>query len=264
MRATYRSHGGSRQYWDQRWTNASVDVGSLNLNKYPGKYAQEMVDRTDGPLLEAGCGLGRNVIYFHNLGREITGIDFIETAIDKIKDRYPDLDVQQADILDLPFSDHAFAGVMAFGLYHSLENGVDKALSETHRVLRPGGVLVTSARLDNIQNRFNDWIEEKKSPPGGEPSFHKANYTVTEFRNLLTAAGFVTDNVEYVENMPLFYKFRVFRSAAHKAFDESLGRSEGYQLNWVGNTMQKTLVALFPRWFSNIVVVSARRPLESE
>ena len=83
---------------------------------------------------------------------------------------------------------------MAFGLYHSLENGVDQALRETLRVLKPGGILViTSARLD---------------------------------------------------------------------FDESLGRTEGYELNWIGGTLQRVLVNLFPRLFSNIVVVFARRPLD--
>ncbi|MBT4711426.1 MAG: methyltransferase domain-containing protein [Alphaproteobacteria bacterium] len=259
MRVTYRSHGGSREYWDRRWTNAPVDSGALNLAKYPGKFAQAVADDTDGPMLEAGCGLGRNVIHFHNLGRDITGIDYIQTAIDKIKDAHPDLKVRQADVMKLPFDDQAFGGVMAFGLYHSLESGVPEALAETLRVLKPGGLMVASARLDNIQNRANDRIEAKKYQ-GGELKFHKANYTGAEFRTLLAEAGFETEKMEYVENMPLFYKFRFFRSPKHKDFDEGLGRGEGYQLSWLGNALQRTLVTLFPRSFCNIVVAFARRP----
>jgi ubiquinone/menaquinone biosynthesis C-methylase UbiE len=186
-----RPHGGSRDYWDRRWTNAPVDGGALNLTKYPAEFAQAVADYTDGPLLEAGCGLGRIVIHFHNLGRDIIGIDYIQTAIDKILAARPDLTVRQADVMNLPFDDEAFGGVMAFGIYHSLESGVPEALVGTMRVLAPGDLLVANARLDNIQNRMNDRIEAKKYQGEGR-SFYKANYTEGEFRNLLTEAGFET------------------------------------------------------------------------
>ena len=252
MRITYRSHGGSLDYWDLRWTRAAVDDGGLNLDRYPGKYANEIASRTEGPLLEAGCGLGRNVIHFHRLGRDITGVDFVETAIRKIKERHPSVNVRQADIKNLPFPDGAFAGVMAFGLYHSLESGVDKALAETMRVMKPGALLAASVRADRL--------EDRKYQTSSTSHFHKANYTEQDLRQVLTAAGFQVERIDYFENMPLFYKFRFFRHRTHKEFDETRGRSEGYRLSWLGNLLQRTLVRWFPRSFCNIMVAVARRP----
>ena len=261
MRITYRSHGGSLDYWDLRWTQAAVDDGGLNLERYPGKYAQEIASRTQGPLLEAGCGLGRNVIHFHRQGRDITGIDFVETAIRKIKERHPFVKVQQGDIKNLPFPDQSFAGVMAFGLYHSIETGVDSALAETWRVMKPGALLAASVRADNIENRINDWIEDKKYRSSATQRFHKANYSERDLRQALTAAGFVVERVDYFENMPLFYKFRIFRHRTHKEFDERRGRSEGYRLSWWAGLLQRALVSWFPRSFCNIMVAIARRPV---
>ena len=147
-------------------------------------------------------------------------------SIRKIKERHPSVNVRQADIKNLPFPDGAFAGVMAFGLYHSLESGVDKALAETMRVMKPGALLAASVRADNLENRINDWLEDRKYQTSSTSHFHKANYTEQDLRQALTAAGFQVERIDYFENMPLFYKFRFFRHRTHKEFDETRGRSE--------------------------------------
>lgn len=260
VRKTYRAHGGNSEYWDLRWANTLVDSSELNTDKYPGKYSLEVINKTDGVLLEAGCGAGRALIYCHDLGREIIGIEYSQTAVDKIKAHRPDIDVRQADITDLPFPDATFSGVMAFGLYHNLEFGCDKALAETLRVMKPGGIMAASVRLDNIENRINDWIENRKYKASKDLAFHKANYTVAEFRKMLAQAGFEVERVDYMENMPLFYKFRMFRHPEHKVFDERLGRAEGYKLSWLADKIQRFLSVQFPRSFSNIMVAIVRRP----
>jgi len=260
VRMTYRTHGGNSEYWDLRWANTTVDSSELNVEKYPGKYTTEIVNRTEGPLLDAGCGAGRALIFCHDLGREVVGIEYSQTAVNKIKTHRPEVDAQQGDIMNLAFPDQAFAGVMAFGLYHNLETGCDKALAETFRVMKPGGLLVASMRLNNLENRINDWIEDKKYKMSTEQAFHKANYTVSEFHKLLTNAEFVVERIDYMENMPLFYKFRIFRHADHKEFDERKGRAEGYKLNWLADKAQRFLSAGFPRSFCNIMVAIARRP----
>ena len=258
MRVTYRSHGGSREYWEQRWAQIPADAGQLNLERYPGRFAEMIMRRVDGPVLEAGCGAGRVLLHYHRLGRSITGIDYVRTAVDKINALDPTVRAEQADIANLPFDDGQFAAVLAFGLYHSLERDADKALAETRRVLRHGGLLCASVRMDNIQNRINDWLADRNDRSGGPRQFHKANFTTREFDALLRQAGFEPERTEYVENMPLMYKFRPFRHPTHRAFNEHVARGEGYRLSRLGNAVQRSLIATLPRSFCNIMVATAR------
>src|SRR2546421_5574159 len=45
----------------------------------------DVADRITGSVLDAGCGTGENALDFAGLGRRVTGIDFIEEAINRAK-----------------------------------------------------------------------------------------------------------------------------------------------------------------------------------
>ena len=122
MRKTLRRHNGSEQYWRDRWDSIPIDTGELNFQNYPGKFAKLAINSKEDRVLEAGCGAGRVFIHYHKLGYNVVGIDYIESAIDKIRGGFPKARVFQADITNLQFSDESFDVVLAFGLYHSLES----------------------------------------------------------------------------------------------------------------------------------------------
>ncbi len=124
MRITYRSHGGNQAYWQERWEQAPADSGGLNLAAYPGRFAAEALAGTEGPVLEAGCGLGRVLRHYHGQGREIIGLDFIADALAKIRSQEPELPLLAGDVTGLPFAENSFAAVLAFGVYHNLPQGV--------------------------------------------------------------------------------------------------------------------------------------------
>ena len=258
MRVTYRRHGGSRDYWERRWTQIPADIGNLNLDRYPGKYAQPVMHRANGMVLEAGCGAGRVLLHYHRSGMPIIGMDFIETACAKIRAADPTVPLNVGDITRLPFPDKRFGAVLAFGLYHNLESDVTMAIRETKRVLKTGGLLCASVRMDNIQNRIVDWLAERNQPKLGELAYHKGNYNRREFSDMLTASGFEIEQIEYVVNMPLAYKFRILRHRTHRKFDEHVARGDGYRLSWYGAVIQNILIALFPKSFCNIMVTTAR------
>ena len=54
------------------------------------------------------------------------------------------LSVSFGDITKLKYDDESFKYVLAFGLYHNLENNLEKAINETYRVLKNGGVVCAS------------------------------------------------------------------------------------------------------------------------
>lgn len=262
MRITYRTRG-VKEYWNARWDNIPADSPMENAEAYPLKYARMTVTDKSGRILEAGCGAGRILRYYHNRGYNILGIDFIDVAIKKLKEIDPTLQVEVGDITNLKFADQSFKYVLAFGLYHNIQHGLDKAILETYRVLEKDGLVCASFRADNIQTRLTDYLADRKTKKSNSErltrSFHKMNLTRSEYEQLFARAGFSIDFIGPVENMPILYKFAIFRSSGHKEFDENKARMEGYRLSWFGQRLQNFLMRYFPDQFCNIYVLIARK-----
>lgn len=262
MRITYRNKV-NKDYWEQRWGSIKTDEVMQNENIYPLKYALKMISKNDGRILEAGCGAGRILKYFHNKQFDIIGIDFIENAIEKLKKDNQDLKVYVDDIKSLKFNDQYFKYILAFGLFHNLDQGLEDSISESYRVLKKGGSICASFRADNIQTRIVDFLEKKKQNEKNsfikEKFFHKMNLTKTEFKDLFLKAGFKVDYIKPVENMPILYKFSFFRHKSHIIFNENLARKDGYKLSWFGFIIQKILMTFMPYQFCNIYVLIARK-----
>lgn len=270
MRITYRDVN-NKEYWAKRWENIPADLPMENRNTYPLKYAELAVSSKDGAILEAGCGAGRLLRYYKDRGYNIIGIDFIEGAIEKLKKIDQQIKAEVGDITQLRFPNESFRFVLAFGLYHNLEHGLEKALRETHRVLQKGGVVCASFRADNLQTKLSDWLEEHRSKKANKPSlkasaqkankqFHKINLAREEIVHLLKRTGFHIKEIYTAENMPILYKFAFFRSKTHKQFDENKARKEGYQLGIAGRGITRFLLKFFPNQFCNIYVVIAQKP----
>jgi ubiquinone/menaquinone biosynthesis C-methylase UbiE len=263
MRVTYRSKN-VKEYWAARWEDIPADTPMDNAQVYPLKYSEMTLRGKDGRILEAGCGAGRILRYYHDRGYQIVGMDYIDVAISKLKAIDPTLRAEIGNITALHYADQSFKYVLAFGLYHNLENDVDKALGETFRILEKGGAVCASFRADNIQTRMTDWLEERKSKKFdkavNQNAFHKMNLSKDEFARLFIRAGFLIEFIGPVENMPFLYKFAAFRAVTHKRFDENKARSEGYQLSWLGRPLQGLLMRLMPDQFCNIYVLIARKP----
>lgn len=260
MRITYRATP-TKVYWENRWENIPIDAVAEKIDGYPIKYADLIVENDDGLILEAGCGAGRVLKYYHNKGNRIIGIDYIGSVIERLKKSTPELDVKSDDITNLSFDNGTFQYVLAFGLYHNLASTTDrnKAFQETFRVLMPGGKLCASFRADNIQTKLVDWLANRKNK-GPKNVFHKVNYTMNEYAELIEQNGFELDDVIPVVNMPLLYKFRFFRHDTHKKFNESLGRKEGYRLNWFGSVLNSFLINFFDEQFCNLYVAICTKP----
>lgn len=259
MRKTYRNLD-VESYWQKRWSNIESDEEMINEDVYPLKYSQEIIQNKTAKILEAGCGAGRIIRFYHNKGYHVVGIDYIESAINKLKDADKSLQVFREDIKNLSFDDNKFKYVLAFGLYHGIEIGLDKAISETYRVMENEGILCASFRADNIQNRINDLIYDIKQKRDSKNNkkyfeFHKLNLNKKEIKNLFYKAGFKLISIKPVVNMPILYKFKFFRHMNHKIFNESLGRKEGYKLSTFGNIIQNLLFYCFPNQFCNLYVV---------
>lgn len=257
MRITYRSKHNTK-YWENRWSKIRADNPIQNEKIYPIKFANMIVKDKNQKILEAGCGAGRVLRYYHEKNFQIVGIEFIKSIIKTLKEVDNSLDVRYGNILNLDFSDKYFDVILAFGLYHNFHSEeLSKSLRETYRVLKNGGKLCASFRADNIQERIIDWINQDKSSNNNE--FHKLNLKKNEFVKLLKNHGFSIEKVYNVQNMPFLYKFKIFRSKKQKKFNESIARSQGYQLSTIGKIFQLILIKFFPESFCNVYVAIAEK-----
>lgn len=95
-------------------------------------------------LLDYGCGMGEESIYFARLGARVTGVDISEVGIESLRRRaaYHHLSVTALEMRADPteFANESFDLIHGLGILHHI--GIDRGLAEVHRLLRPGGVAV--------------------------------------------------------------------------------------------------------------------------
>lgn len=94
-------------------------------------------------LLELGIGTGRIAAPFLEAGDDLVGVDLSMRMMAVLRSRFPTARVVQADVTALPFAGASFDVAIAVHVFH-LVAGWQRALAETRRVLRPGGVLAWS------------------------------------------------------------------------------------------------------------------------
>lgn len=105
-----------------------------------------VADEIVGPLLDSGCGTGGTSVYFAARGLEVTGIDFVEQAIERAKSRAAaqnvTVELLVKDAMTLATWDRTFASVIDSGLYHIYEAADrERYVAGLRHVLRPGGKL---------------------------------------------------------------------------------------------------------------------------
>ena len=161
------------------------------------------------------------------------------------------------NITKLDFKNNYFDYILAFGLYHNLNEKLNDAIAETSRILKKNGLICASFRADNIQTKIVDFLHSRKI--NKKQFFHKLNFTKKEFEKIFISNGFIVEKIFPVENMPFLYKFSIFRSKKQKFFNENIARIEGYQLSFIGKILKKILINLFPDQFCNVYLLIAKK-----
>ena len=149
-----------RQFWDKNPLSSAaindepgtpaffVRYDKLREMNEPVPFAKSLheYDRFSGKrVLEVGCGNGYTLGKYAQAGAEVYGIDVTETAVDISRKRFVfqklkgDFIVGNAE--DLPYENDFFDCVCSMGVLHHVPD-TEKAVSEIHRCLKPGGRLI--------------------------------------------------------------------------------------------------------------------------
>ncbi len=125
--------------------------------------------------LDACCGTGDLAVLGDQAGATVTGLDFSANMLSIARRRSERITWLQGDLMALPFEDGSFdCATVGFGIRNV--SGLEQALSELHRVIRPGGklgILEITRPRGIIKPFFSLWFDRlvpalgRLSPGGG-------------------------------------------------------------------------------------------------
>ncbi|OAI46309.1 SAM-dependent methyltransferase [Planctomycetaceae bacterium SCGC AG-212-F19] len=103
-----------------------------------------IADQITGSVLDAGCGTGDHALYFAGRGCTVTGIDFVEEAIRRAKQKTEGRDLPVTfvvkDALDLKGWGKRFDNIIDSGLFHVFsDEDRQRYVDGLAALIKPGG-----------------------------------------------------------------------------------------------------------------------------
>ena len=187
---------------------------SANFGKPEGLAGEELIDgmdisptpvalwslrnldvKKDDVTLDIGCGSGLNIkrLYEKSPEAKSYGVDYSSTCVKKSKQlnkelvESGDIEVYEANVLDMPFDDEKFDVITAFETVYFWPNLVD-AFKEVKRILKYDGKFLIEMG-SNGDDGTNVTVEEDPKIEGFSP------YDDKQLKDLLQQAGFSTITV---------------------------------------------------------------------
>lgn len=147
----------------------------------------------DMEVLEFGCGTGSTAITHAPNVKHVQAIDIsanmIEIAQAKAKaGNVENVTFERSTIDEFSAPDQSLDAVMGLSILHLLDN-VDEIVGKVHKMLKPGGIFISSTACIGDTMKFLKFIA-----PIGKPFGLLLNvFTRKELQNSLTNAGFEID-----------------------------------------------------------------------
>jgi len=132
-------------------------------------------------VLDAGCGTGRNLLLFKELGLRISGFDYSTESIEICNSRNIK-SIKQGSILKIPFDSNSFELVTCLDVLSTIpESKLDQAILEFNRVLQKDKFLILNEAAIPwaISKHFTDWDLKQRFYLGNlEKSLKENNFQI--------------------------------------------------------------------------------------
>ena len=165
---------------------------------YPQKFISHLFSlyemKEGRRLLEPGVGRGEFLRLFKELGLEVSGLDISEKA----RELSPDMDISilDADASAWPYPDNSFDFVYSKSFVEHLKDP-EKYFSESFRVLKPGGTLITLTP---------DWESQYKT--FYDDYTHVSPFTLIRLERTHALSGFENIKTSKFRQLPAVWKHK--------------------------------------------------------
>lgn len=139
-------------FWDKYFKIYDVLNYFIPYKELLNQLLEELDPQTNEIILDAGVGTGNLAILIKEKGSRVIGLDFSQEALNIYKKKDPNAEVILHNLEEpLPFPNDYFDKVITNNTLYNIprEKRLD-VFKEFYRVLKPGGLLVTS----NIHKNF--------------------------------------------------------------------------------------------------------------
>lgn len=147
-----------------------------------------------GRILDAGCGGGRNLLWFAQNGYDVYAVDADKDALHALKvragDALPQTNVAHATVTALPHEDASFDAVLCIAVLHFMpdERSWRAGVNELWRVLKPGGVMFARfGTTDTIMPYLRPVNGNRYQIPSGQELYLTDLETLLDMQNELGA-----------------------------------------------------------------------------
>lgn len=173
------------------------EVNDLLMKKYNWlKKYSSIIEKCETTILDLGCGVGNDTLYFTEKGYNVISCDYSKVALDKLKQEIPNAKTMLIDISKkLPFEDNLFDLIIADLSLHYFDDKTTKSIMlEIKRILKNGGYLL--ARVNSI-NDINygagqgEKLEEKFYFVGG---YNKRFFDIEDVNKYFSLIGKVNSS----------------------------------------------------------------------
>ena len=161
-------------------------------------YAKEAAKHVEqgGSILEVAPGPGYLAIELAKLGSyKIIGLDiskdFVDIAQANAKRAGVEIEFQQGNVANMPFSDNMFDFLICTAAFKNFKEPL-KALSEMYRVLKPGAAALIIDMNGNVSNQQLDSLINEMNVKGIEALFMKLTFKHFLRRGAYSKDGFIT------------------------------------------------------------------------
>ncbi|WP_295648526.1 class I SAM-dependent methyltransferase [uncultured Mucilaginibacter sp.] len=162
-------------------------------------------------VLDAGCGGGRNLVYFLQNGYQVYGIDPNQEAVEAVKElsqmlapANPASNFMVATSENLPFEDNYFDLVISSAVLHFAQSQThfDAMLQSLWRVLKPGGYLFARLASDiGIETLIKSLGNGRYLLPDGSERFLVNQEMLLNYTKMLNARLYEPIKTTNVQNM---------------------------------------------------------------
>lgn len=178
-------------------------------------------------VLDAGCGEGKNAIFFASKGAIVDAYDISDIAIShaeavRVESKAENVSFKASDVRSVELGGSLFDIVIAYGLMHCLpsEGEIHSLCRYLQNTLKPGGYMVLCA--------FNDRFQDLSAHPGFHPTILPHAAYIDLFRGWELVEAHDRDlnethpnnNIPHTHSMTRIIARKNMRSSAESLTDE--------------------------------------------